>query len=101
MISLMDDNVGGVSVNVRNAKTGNIFYLAELIERLKETTMRAVNGSGYAVLLNGKCSLYRTELVKPFILSEEYRNPTFMEEEHSLETTNSSPITSFLRDLGP
>ncbi|MEM0069393.1 glycosyltransferase family 2 protein [Metallosphaera sp.] len=78
MLSLMDEGVGGVSVNVRNVKTGNTFYLAELIERLKEATMRAVNRSGYAVLLNGKCSLYRTELVRPFILSEEFRNPRFM-----------------------
>ncbi|BCS92422.1 glycosyltransferase family 2 protein [Metallosphaera javensis (ex Sakai et al. 2022)] len=78
MLSLMDEGVGGVSVNVRNVNTGNTFYLAELIERLKEATMRAVNRSGYAVLLNGKCSLYRTELVRPFILSEEFRNPKFM-----------------------
>ncbi|QKR00176.1 glycosyltransferase [Metallosphaera tengchongensis] len=78
MLSIMDKDVGGVSVNVRNVKTGNTYYLAELIERLKEMTMRAVNGSGYAMLLNGKCSLYRVDLIKPFMQTDEFKYPTFL-----------------------
>ncbi|MEM3914958.1 MAG: glycosyltransferase family 2 protein [Metallosphaera sp.] len=78
MLTLMTEDVAGVSVNVRNVKTGTTYYMAELIERLKEATMRAVNRSGYAVLLNGKCSMYRTEVVKDFMRSEEFKNPKFM-----------------------
>ena len=78
LLSLMSEDVGGVGANVKILKGTTISYFSELIERLKEATMRSVSGSGYAVLLNGKCSLYRTELIRPFIQSREFRNPTFM-----------------------
>ena len=76
MLSHMDENVGGVGANIRMIRDGSkSSYYADFFERMSELVNRAVNYFGSAIILSGQCVLYRTELIKPFLLSDEFKNP--------------------------
>ncbi len=74
MLSRMDEDVGGVGTNiaVRNNSTP-VSYSAEFLERAREVVFRAMSSHGNVMVLDGRCALYRTSIVKPFIHSEKFR----------------------------
>ncbi|MHB8396680.1 MAG: glycosyltransferase [Thermoplasmataceae archaeon] len=72
-------DVGGVSGIIRIKKDGRgLSYSAEFVERTREVILRSMNSHGNVMILDGCCSAYRTELVKQFILGEEFLNDRFM-----------------------
>ncbi len=73
MLSLMDDNVGGVGTNIaiKNNRTG-VSYSAEFLERAREVVFRAMSHHGNVMVLDGRCALYRTSLVRPLIQSSSF-----------------------------
>ncbi|MGC8644897.1 MAG: glycosyltransferase family 2 protein [Thermoplasmata archaeon] len=71
------ENVGGVGANVtvRRSSSG-ASYSAEFMERAREIVLRAMSAHGGSVMvIDGKCAMYRTNLVKPLILSKEFTEP--------------------------
>lgn len=78
MLSVFDESVGGVGPNIRimyDEKNKYAYYYGEFFERISEIVNRAVNYFGSAIILSGQCVIYRTELVKPYILSKEFLEP--------------------------
>lgn len=73
MLSLMGDNVGGVGTNIaiRNNKS-NVYYSAEFLERAREVVFRAMSHHGNVMVLDGRCALYRTSIVRPLIQSNAF-----------------------------
>lgn len=74
MLSHMDENVGGVGTNI--AVTNNespVAYSAEFLERAREVVFRAMSHHGNVMVLDGRCVLYKTAVVKPYITSESFR----------------------------
>lgn len=73
MLSLMGENVGGVGTNIaiRNNKTG-VYYSAEFLERAREVVFRAMSHHGNVMVLDGRCALYRTSIVRPLIQSSSF-----------------------------
>ena len=75
MLSKFDPDVGGIGANLSVSRNNNwISYSAEFVERSREVLFRALSSHGSVMLLDGACVMYRTSLVKPFILSGEYRD---------------------------
>ncbi|MEM0156062.1 MAG: glycosyltransferase [Thermoplasmataceae archaeon] len=73
MLSKFSDRVGGVGANLSVRRDSNwISYSAEFVERSREVLFRSLSSHGSVMLLDGACVMYRTSLVKPFILSDEY-----------------------------
>ncbi|MCL4412479.1 MAG: glycosyltransferase, partial [Candidatus Thermoplasmatota archaeon] len=72
------ENVGGVGANVSVKKTDSgASYGAEFLERTREIILKAMSARGGSVMvIDGKCAMYRTGLVKPLLLSGKFRNYT-------------------------
>ena len=76
LLEHFDDNVGGVGANVSIRKTGSgASYSAEFLERTREIILKAMTARGGSVMvIDGKCAMYRTDIVKPLLLSDSFRN---------------------------
>lgn len=79
LVSSFDDSVGGVSPNIRvfegdRAKSYATYY-AEFFERLSEIINRAVSYFGNSIILSGQCVIYKTNLIKPYVMSKEFLEP--------------------------
>lgn len=76
MLSHFENNIGGVGANVSIRKNSSgASYSAEFMERTREIILKAMSAHGGSVMvIDGKCSMYRTELIKPLLLSEEFNN---------------------------
>ncbi len=73
MQSYFDSTVGGVGANIGIKKTGSaVAYASEFIERSREVVFRAMSAHGNVMNLDGACVMLRTELVRPFIKSDEF-----------------------------
>jgi cellulose synthase/poly-beta-1,6-N-acetylglucosamine synthase-like glycosyltransferase len=73
MLSHFDLNVGGVGANIGIKKTGSsVSYCSEFVERSREVVFRAMSAHGSVMNLDGACSTYRTEIIRPFISSNEF-----------------------------
>ncbi|EQD49933.1 glycosyltransferase, partial [mine drainage metagenome] len=73
LLSSFTSEVGGVGANLRIVEDGRVLsYAAEFVERSREVILKAMNHNGHVMILDGGAAIYRTELVKPFILSKEF-----------------------------
>ncbi len=73
LLSSFTDDVGGVGANLRIIEDGRVLsYASEFVERSREVILRAMNHNGHVMILDGGAAIYRTEIVKPFILSSEF-----------------------------
>jgi cellulose synthase/poly-beta-1,6-N-acetylglucosamine synthase-like glycosyltransferase len=73
LLSSFTDDVGGVGANLRIIEDGRVLsYASEFVERSREVILKAMNHNGHVMILDGGAAIYRTEIVKPFILSGEF-----------------------------
>jgi cellulose synthase/poly-beta-1,6-N-acetylglucosamine synthase-like glycosyltransferase len=92
MLMHFRDNTGGVGANVSVRKTENgASYSSEFMERTREVILRAMSTHGGSVMvIDGKCAMYRSSLVKPLLLSDEFRDyrvggkPTMMGDDQQM-----------------
>lgn len=79
MMSHFVGKVGGVGANLSIKRTGTpISFAAEFVERSREVIFRAMSSHGNVMNLDGACVMYRTDLIKPFILSPEFFDTKFL-----------------------
>jgi cellulose synthase/poly-beta-1,6-N-acetylglucosamine synthase-like glycosyltransferase len=73
LLKKFEDDVGGVSGLIKIDNNGSaVSYSSEFGERAREVVLKATSMHGNVLYLDGACSVYRTNLVKDFILSEEF-----------------------------
>lgn len=77
MLEKFTDDVGGVGPNIRIMSNSNkyAYYYTEFFERLSEIVNRAVSYFGNAIILSGQCAIYRTDLIKPYVVSNQFLEP--------------------------
>lgn len=99
MLSMMNSRVGGVGTNiaVRNNKTP-VSYSAEFLERAREVVFRAMSSHGNVMVLDGRCALYRTSVVKPLIQSDNFVNNKVLGKKSVMG--DDRQITSFITKSG-
>ena len=69
-----EPKVGGVGANLYVEGTGSIAAgSAEFFERSREVVLRAMSSRGNVLYLDGACMMYRTELIRSYVLSEEFQ----------------------------
>ncbi|MCL5873893.1 MAG: glycosyltransferase family 2 protein [Candidatus Thermoplasmatota archaeon] len=75
MLTHFKDNVGGVGANVSIRRTDSgASYSAEFLERTREVILKAMTVRGGSVMvIDGKCAMYRTSIVKPLLTSDKFR----------------------------
>lgn len=75
LLSKFEDDVGAVGANLAVEINGSpVSYSSEFVERSREVVHKAMSVSGSVMILEGPCAVYRTSIVKPFILSPEFRD---------------------------
>lgn len=92
MLEHFKKDVGGVGANVSVRKTNSgASYSSEFLERTREVVLKAMSARGGSVMvIDGKCAMYRSDLVKPLLLSPEFRDykvagkPTMMGDDQQL-----------------
>jgi cellulose synthase/poly-beta-1,6-N-acetylglucosamine synthase-like glycosyltransferase len=74
MLGYFKENTGGVGANISITKNSKgVSYSAEFMERAREVILKAMSSQGGSIMvIDGKCAIYRTEIVKPFMLSDEF-----------------------------
>lgn len=77
LLSKFEPDVGGVGANLSVDVNGSpVSYSSEFVERSREVVFKAMSVSGSVMILDGPCAVYRTSIVKPFILSPEFKELT-------------------------
>lgn len=73
MLSKFDENVGGVgtAISIRT-KDDWVSYCSEFFQKAKEMVFKAMASSGSIFVISGRCAMYRTEAIKPFLQSKEF-----------------------------
>lgn len=85
MMSHFVENVGGVGANLTMKKTGEpLSYASEFVERSREVIFRAMSAHGNVMNLDGACVMYKTSIIRPFILSKDFSDLSVMGNSTSL-----------------
>ncbi|MGD0510296.1 MAG: glycosyltransferase [Candidatus Micrarchaeaceae archaeon] len=75
MLSKMSPEIGGVGTSITVRLEDNwISYCSEFFQKAKELVFKTMSFSGYIFVLGGRCALYRTDLIKDFVQSNEFLN---------------------------
>jgi cellulose synthase/poly-beta-1,6-N-acetylglucosamine synthase-like glycosyltransferase len=70
-----EPSVGGVGANLFVRETDSVAArCAEFVERAREVVLRAMSSRGNVLYLDGACMMYRTDLVRPYVFSDEFQN---------------------------
>ncbi len=67
--------VWGVGANLSVTDTGRaVAYCGEFVERAREVVLRAMSSRGSVLYLDGACTMYRTEVIRPFVNSAGFQD---------------------------
>ncbi len=84
LVGTFTEEIGGVGANLSVSIDGSsISYSSEFIERSREIVLKAMSLNGSVMLLDGPCAVYRTSVIKPFVLSDTFRNFSFLGKKNS------------------
>ncbi len=99
VVSKFDVKVGGVGVGVSiRLKKNWVSYSAEFFEKIKEVMLSAMSNSGSVMVLDGRCCTYKTDLIKDFLNSDEYRENLLFGIKSNL--AEDRHITSYVARMG-
>ena len=90
LLSKFTPGVGGVSgvIKIINENTP-VSYSAEFTERAREVILKSTAKRGNTLTLDGACMMFRTSVVKDFILSSDFTEPRFLADRGSLVMTGN------------
>jgi cellulose synthase/poly-beta-1,6-N-acetylglucosamine synthase-like glycosyltransferase len=75
LASRFTPDVGGVGANLTVKDTGHgVAYCSEFVERAREVVLRAMSTRGSVLYLDGACTMFRTEVIRPFVKSPEFQD---------------------------
>ncbi|WMT50809.1 MAG: glycosyltransferase [Ferroplasma sp.] len=75
MLSYFAQGIAGVGVNIHIKNDGtSVAYASEFIERLTEMISKSMSRRGNVYVLDGRCAAYKTDVIKPFMLSDDFLN---------------------------
>lgn len=75
MLTYFSSGIAGVGVNIEIKSDGtSVSYASEFIERLTEMISKSMSRHGNVYVLDGRCAIYKTDVIKPFMLSDEFLN---------------------------
>ena len=76
ILKTYDRDTGGVGSNIYMETSDGkmVSYASEFLERSKETVQRAMSRFGNIMILDGSFASYRSDVVKDYVQSDEFRN---------------------------
>ncbi len=73
MLSKFSGNIGGVGTKISIRLENNwVSYCSEFFQKTKELVFRAMASKGPILVISGRCAMFKTEAIKPFLLSDEF-----------------------------
>ncbi len=71
--------VGGVGANLYVRPNGSLAArCSEFVERAREVVLRAMSSRGNVLYLDGACMMFRTDVVRPYVLSDDFQHLTVL-----------------------
>ncbi|MGC8608765.1 MAG: glycosyltransferase, partial [Thermoplasmata archaeon] len=99
MMLYFSENVGGVGSNITIYNNGKgVSSSSEFVERVREVLFKALSRSGSVMVLDGRCVIYKTEIVKPFLTSVEFTDNRILGKKSVLG--DDRQITSYILHSG-
>jgi cellulose synthase/poly-beta-1,6-N-acetylglucosamine synthase-like glycosyltransferase len=99
MLSNFNQNVGGVGTAISIILDESwISYCSEFFQKAKELVFKAMASTGNIFVISGRCAMYRTEAIKPFILSSAFQQNLIMGKRGLI--AEDMHITSHILKLG-
>ncbi len=100
LLNKFDDKTGGVGAEIRIIKDKNklVYYSSEMLQVLRQLSFKALSHFGKVMVLNGQCSVYRTDIIKDFIQSDSFLNARFLGKK--LVVGDDITLTKYVNRLG-
>jgi len=99
MIKYLDADVGGVGTNISIFRNGHpVSYASEFVERVREVIFKSMSRKSSVMVLDGRCSMYRTDIIRPFLMSREFQDNIVMGKRSVLG--DDRQITSYIIRTG-
>ncbi len=100
LLDKFDDGTAGVGAEVRIIKERNkfVYYPSEMLQRLRQLSFKAMSYFDKVLVINGQCAVYRTDIIKDFVGSDEFLNSKFLG--RKLIIGDDVTITKYVNNLG-
>ena len=100
LISKFDDKTAGVGAEVRIIKEKNkfVYYPSEMLQRLRQLSFKAMSYFDRVMVINGQCAVYRTNIIKDFVSSNDFLNSEFLGKK--MVIGDDITITKYVNSLG-
>jgi cellulose synthase/poly-beta-1,6-N-acetylglucosamine synthase-like glycosyltransferase len=74
LASKFDDSIGGITPLVEELTTSNssVYLISKVLSFFRKLNNRVLSKNGGIMVLNGQCSLFKTDVILPFITSHEF-----------------------------
>ncbi|WP_277020005.1 glycosyltransferase [Sulfuracidifex metallicus] len=74
LASKFDDSIGGITPLVEELTTSNssVYLISKVLSFFRKLNNRVLSKNGGIMVLNGQCSLFKTDVILPFITSQEF-----------------------------
>ena len=100
LISKFDDKTAGVGAEVRIIKEKNkfVYYPSEMLQRLRQLSFKAMSYFDRVMVINGQCAVYRTNIIRDFVSSNNFLNSKFLGKKMIIG--DDIMITKYVNSLG-
>ena len=100
MLGGFTDDIGGVGARIKvHTKNNRIIpYALEFFQRLKEFGFLKIESLGMPMVLDGECAMYRTDIIKEYMQSDEYKNGIILGKKTFY--ADDRQLTAHILDLG-
>ncbi|MGC8533830.1 MAG: glycosyltransferase [Candidatus Parvarchaeum sp.] len=100
LISKFDDKTAGVGAEVRIIKERDkfVYYPSEMLQRLRQLSFKAMSYFDRVLVISGQCAVYRTDIIKDFVSSDDFLNSRFLGKKMIIG--DDITITKYVNSLG-
>lgn len=100
LISKFDDKTAGIGAEIRIIKERNkfVYYPSEMLQRLRQLSFKAMSYFNKVMVINGQCAVYRTNIIKDFVSSDDFLNSRFLG--RKMIIGDDVTITKYVNSLG-
>ncbi|MCL4376707.1 glycosyltransferase [Candidatus Parvarchaeota archaeon] len=100
ILGKFDDKTAGVGAEVRIIKEKDkfVYYPSEMLQRLRQLSFKAMSYFNRVMVINGQCAVYRTDIIRDFVSSDDFLNSKFFGKKMIIG--DDITITKYVNGLG-
>jgi len=100
LVSKFNEDTAGVGAEIRIIREKNkfVYYPSEMLQRLRQLSFKAMSYFGRVMVINGQCAVYRTDIIRDFVSSNDFLNSKFLGKKMIIG--DDVMITKYVNSLG-